>query len=105
VTLATDFQQNFQAQGWADPQQRGLVAVSTGVDSMVLLSLLLGLPADQRPRLTVVHVNHHLREQSQTEAAFLERWCAAHHVPLVKTDWPADQHPAHGIEAAARQFR
>jgi len=105
VTLATDFQQNFQAQGWADSQQRGLVAVSTGVDSMVLLSLLLGLPADQRPALTVVHVNHHLREQSQTEAAFLERWCVAHHVPLVKADWPADQHPARGIEAAARQFR
>jgi len=105
VTLATDFQQNFQAQGWADPQQRGLVAVSTGVDSMVLLSLMLSLPVTQRPTLTVVHVNHHLREQSQTEAAFLERWCATHDVPLVKTDWPRDQHPAHGIEAAARQFR
>lgn len=105
MTLKSDFQRNWQAQGWADPQQHGLVAVSTGVDSMVLLQLLMTLPVTMRPKLTVVHVNHQLRQQSQTEAAFLKKWCAAHQIPLVTTKWPIDQHPSHGVEAAARAFR
>ena len=83
MTLKSDFQRNWQAQGWADPQQHGLVAVSTGVDSMVLLQLLMTLPVTMRPKLTVVHVNHQLRQQSQTEAAFLKKWCAAHQLSLI----------------------
>lgn len=72
---------------------------------MVLLTLLSRLPAETRPQLTVLHVNHHLRAQSQVEAAFLTRWCAQHHFPLVIKDWPVAEHPQHGLEAAARQFR
>lgn len=105
MTLETAFQQHFQSLGWADTQQRGLVAVSTGVDSMVLLNLLLQLPKAQRPQLTVVHVNHQLRAQSTAEAAFLQEWCRSRGVPLVIKAWPKQQHPQHGIEAAARDFR
>lgn len=105
MTLETAFQQNWRANGWDDPQQRVLVAVSTGVDSMVLLQLILRLPAAQRPAITVVHVNHQLRQQSQTEAAFLRRWCADRHLPLEVAVWPSDAHPTHGVEAAARAFR
>lgn len=105
VSLETDFQQNCQQQGWADPRQRGLIAVSTGVDSMVLLNLFTRLPAAQRPQLTVVYVDHQLREQSVEETAFLKRWCADRQLPLVTATWPVAQHPVHGIEDAARQFR
>ena len=105
MTLETAVYQHFQEQGWANPQQRGLVAVSAGVDSMVLLSLLLSLPVAQRPQLAVVHVNHQLRQQSVAEAAFLQQWCQAHDVPFTQKDWPIDQHPEHGTEAAARDFR
>ena len=105
MSLETDFRHNCQVHGWNDPHQHGLIAVSTGVDSMVLLALFAQLPVDQRPQLTVVHVNHQLREQSQTEAAFLKEWCAQHQLPLVATVWPRDQQPTHGIEDAARQFR
>ncbi|MCH4124249.1 MAG: tRNA lysidine(34) synthetase TilS [Levilactobacillus sp.] len=105
MTLETAFQQNWRANGWADPKRRVLVAVSTGVDSMVLLQLISRLPATQRPAITVVHVNHQLRQQSQTEEAFLRQWCADHQLPLAVATWPIAAHPTHGIEAAARAFR
>jgi len=105
VTLETDFQHNWRQQGWATAPGHGLVAVSTGVDSMVLLTLLSRLPHDQRPQLTVVHVNHELRTQSAAEEEFLVNWCADQQIPLVTTHWPRAEHPDHGIEAAARDFR
>lgn len=105
MSLETEFRRNCRRYGWNDPQQRGLVAVSTGVDSMVLLALFCQLPVAERPQLTVVHVNHQLREQSKIEAAFLNRWCRDHQLPLVTTVWPRDQQPDHGTEAAARKFR
>ncbi|MFC6171411.1 tRNA lysidine(34) synthetase TilS [Loigolactobacillus jiayinensis] len=82
-----------------------LVAVSTGADSMALLDLLAKLPLNLRPKINVVHVNHQLRAASVGEAAFLTAYCAAHHWPLYQTKWPLEQHPTHGTEAAARQFR
>ncbi|MFD1317797.1 tRNA lysidine(34) synthetase TilS [Loigolactobacillus zhaoyuanensis] len=82
-----------------------LVAVSTGADSMALLDLLAHLPANLRPKINVVHVNHQLRAASTNEAIFLTDYCAAHGWPLYQTKWPLTAHPAHGTEAAARQFR
>ncbi|MDT6979992.1 tRNA lysidine(34) synthetase TilS [Levilactobacillus zymae] len=105
MTLEADFRRHWRTQNWGGPSRRGLVAVSTGVDSMVLLTLLTQLPRAERPQLTVVHVNHELRAQSTEEEAFLTRWCAQHELPLVVKHWPLATHPAHGTEEAARQFR
>lgn len=105
MRLEAAFRRHWQRHDWGGPQRKGLVAVSTGVDSMVLLTLLSRLPVASRPQLTVLHVNHHLRAQSQVEAAFLTQWCAQHHFPLVIKDWPVAEHPLHGLEDAARQFR
>ena len=82
-----------------------LVAVSTGVDSMVLLDLLQHLPADLRPQITVGYVDHRLRKQSKDETKFIQEYCRQHHLPLKIGVWDADQHPQHGIEEAARNFR
>lgn len=82
-----------------------VVAVSTGVDSMVLLDLLQNLPKLRRPRLIVAHVNHHLRTQSTAEEAFLRTYCRQRNLPLEVAQWAVAEHPAKGIEAAARRFR
>ena len=49
------------------PTSHLLVAVSGGLDSMVLLHRLGQLPANVRPQLTVAHLNHGLRK-SESDA-------------------------------------
>lgn len=83
------------------PQATVVVAVSTGVDSMVLLTALQELlPATQ---IVVAHVNHHLRDQSQTEESYLRNYCQKHHLKLMVDEWL--DHPKNGVEAAAREER
>ena len=105
MTLIQQFNRELAAQQLLTPTKTVVVAVSTGVDSMVLLDLLLRVPVQQRPQLVVAHVNHHLRAQSTEEAAFLTEYCASRPVTLKVADWLAADHPATGIEAAGRQFR
>ncbi len=81
--------------------EKVLVAVSTGVDSMVLLQLLENI--QPKGKLGVVHVNHGLREVSDEEACFLKEYCAKHELPFYMTKWQAPT--AIGMEEAARKFR
>ncbi|MFC6180472.1 tRNA lysidine(34) synthetase TilS [Lactiplantibacillus daowaiensis] len=105
MTLMAQFNRQLAAAKLLSPQVTVVVAVSTGVDSMVLLTLLQQLPKQQRPQLVVAHVNHHLRAQSATEAAFMTAYCQRHQLPLQLADWSPSEHPKSGVEAAARQFR
>ncbi|WP_368824072.1 tRNA lysidine(34) synthetase TilS [Lactiplantibacillus pentosus] len=105
MTLIQKFNRRLAAARLLSPQVTVVVAVSTGVDSMVLLQLLQQLPVTERPHLVVAHVNHHLRAQSQTEAAYLQHYCQEHQLNLKLADWQATDHPEHGVEAAGRQFR
>lgn len=78
-----------------------VVAVSTGVDSMVLLNVLqVLLDASQ---IIVAHVNHHLRKQSEEEEQYIRNYCQKHHLKLYVDSWT--NHPDTGIEAAARKER
>lgn len=86
-----------------------LVAVSGGVDSMVLLHLLRPLAATQGWKLCVAHYNHQLRGRSSAaDERFVGRSAAALGLPLaveqgqVKS-FASDQKQS--IEMAARQLR
>ena len=105
VTPTQRFNRELAANQLLLPTKTIVVAVSTGVDSMVLLTLLQQLPLKQRPHLVVAHVNHHLRAQSAREANFLIRYCHDHQLSLEVADWPVADHPQTGVEAAGRQFR
>ncbi|MGI6155741.1 MAG: tRNA lysidine(34) synthetase TilS [Enterococcus lemanii] len=87
---------------WWPTNGRVLVAVSTGVDSMVLLHLLEQL----RPTgltIGVAHVNHQLRAASMAEARFLTEYCHDRELPFYMATW---EDPAvRNIEAQARDFR
>ncbi|KRM00714.1 tRNA lysidine(34) synthetase TilS [Limosilactobacillus gastricus] len=84
-----------------DGQSKLVVAVSTGVDSMLLLHELEQLHYP----IVVAHVNHHLRTQSDQEAQFIAQYCREHHIAIQIADWHVADHPDKGVEEAARQFR
>lgn len=52
-----------------------LAAVSGGADSMCMLDLLIRYAAEHSIRLGVVHVNHGFREESVSEAEYVESFC------------------------------
>lgn len=99
---AKQLAQRVTKNAWWPKNARLLVAVSTGVDSMVLLHLLEQLQSTGLV-LGVAHVNHQLREAAVAEAQFLTQYCQTHDLPLYVATW---ENPAlTNIEAQARDFR
>lgn len=59
-----------------------VLAVSTGIDSMVLLHQLIHDYAHTYRKLACVHVNHGLRSASDEEAIFIQQYCHKHDIPI-----------------------
>lgn len=83
-----------------------LVAVSGGIDSMVLLHLLIHLPPMIKPVVEVAHFNHCLRgKESDEEARFVEQqshtWKVPVHLGTISGDWSSKEN----LEARAREAR
>ncbi len=57
-----------------------VVGVSTGVDSMTLLSLLEEVKNKFNFHLVVAHINHKKREQSEVEEEFIKTYCTKHYL-------------------------
>lgn len=55
-----------------------VIAVSTGVDSMVLLDLAV----ENKLNIVVAHVNHNKREQSNIEENFIKEYCLKNNIKL-----------------------
>ncbi|MDN6626241.1 MAG: tRNA lysidine(34) synthetase TilS, partial [Pisciglobus halotolerans] len=103
--LLTDFIQTIQKNEFWEKEDRLLLAVSGGVDSMVMLELMTQLPKAIKPWLGVVHVNHQLREASDREEAAVKEICIKKNIPFYSTRWDKKDHPSSGTEVAARDFR
>jgi len=91
------------------PKQSVLLAVSGGVDSMVMLHLFSRLREQKKLRLSVVHVNHQLRgEESMGDEKFVMEMADFFHVPFYceRIDVLSYAHE-HGLskQVAARQLR
>lgn len=88
-----------------EPGQTLLLGLSGGVDSVVLLNLLLSVKASLGFNLTAMHVHHGLSPNADRWATFCASLCQASGVPLqiVHVDVPLK--PASGIEAEARAAR
>lgn len=80
-------------------EKKLLLAVSTGVDSMVLLDLL----EQQGANIGVAHVDHQLRPESKAEVDFLREYCEKRSIPFYLKVW--EQPAKQNIEAAARAIR
>jgi tRNA(Ile)-lysidine synthase len=86
-----------------------ILAVSGGVDSMVLFSLFLRLRARYRASLHVAHLDHGLRgTESAYAAVFVRRQCEAFQVPVTLTRVEGNalwERQGGSLEAAARDLR
>lgn len=98
------FMQIMHQTAYLKPEDRLLVAVSGGSDSMALLNLLLHLPDSMRPKLFVATVDFALRSSSSQEVAAVQQFCQQRQIPFWTTQW---QHATSvtSMEAQARQFR
>lgn len=87
------------------PHARLVLALSGGIDSVVLLHTLCALRKEHPFEMQAVHVHHGLSSQADDWAEFCARLCETHGVELsIHRVQIADADPA-GIEAAARRAR
>lgn len=90
------------------PNSLILTAVSGGGDSMCLLHALLSQADFFGITVAAAHFNHHLRPEAAEEQAFVQRWCAARHVPCYVGQGDVGAAAAAagcGIEETARTLR
>lgn len=88
-----------------EPTDKILVAVSGGIDSVVLLHALLKLKYE----CVVAHCNFHLRgNESDRDENFVQRLAETYNCPFVKTDFKTTEYAQEqhlSIEMAARELR
>ena len=59
-----------------------VVAVSGGPDSMCLLDSLFKLKDKLKFKVVVAHVNHGIREESEQEKVYVEKFCKVRDIPF-----------------------
>jgi tRNA(Ile)-lysidine synthase len=82
-----------------------LLALSGGVDSVVLLHLLHQLAPRYSWRLSALHVHHGISPHADAWAAFCTDLCARYEIPFLVEHVDIAPLREHGIEAAARKLR
>ena len=70
-----------------EKESRLLLAVSGGADSMALLGLIQQLPPEWQPQFAVVHVHHHLREESDEELRMIQDYCWSQGIAFFAEHW------------------
>ena len=83
TALAERFAEHVAARGLLRPGQHVLVALSGGLDSLVLLHLLRFALRDLPLRITAAHFDHAMRAGSAADAHWVRGLCRAWDVPLV----------------------
>lgn len=68
-----------------------VVGVSGGADSVCLLSLLCKLREEMSLDLTVVHINHGIRQEAMEDALFVEALCKEYGIPFVLKTYPVNE--------------
>jgi tRNA(Ile)-lysidine synthase len=89
----------------AGSDARVAVALSGGIDSMVLLDALHAVASVATLRLSALHVDHGLSPHAGRWAEFCAEQCAARGVPLTIFRVDVARRPGQSLEAAARAAR
>src|SRR5687768_7695329 len=81
------------------------VGLSGGVDSVVLLDLLIPLSAQMQFSLSAIHVNHGISVNADKWSKFCRDLCRSRSIPLKIARLKIDREPGVSLEAAARDQR
>jgi len=81
------------------------VALSGGVDSVVLLHLLVPLASQMQLPLSAVHVNHGISPNADKWSKFCRNLCQSRNIPLEIARVKVTRKPGISLEAAAREER
>src|ERR1700735_4216205 len=100
----TDFARVMEHLGCFEPGPPLAVAVSGGADSLALTLLADRWARARNGRITALTVDHRLRPDSSTEAAWLGRTLEAQGIRHELLVWPGP-YPSRGLQAAARAAR
>jgi len=99
------FLEHFQKNLWDRSPKATLLAVSGGIDSMVMADLFL---TSQLP-FAIAHCNFQLRgAEADADEALVKIWCDQHHVPFYATHFDTQYFSAlwkKGIQETARKLR
>jgi tRNA(Ile)-lysidine synthase len=91
--------------GHVNAGARVALALSGGVDSMVLLDALTPLVASHPLLLSAIHVHHGLSPNADRWAHFCAEQCALRNIPLTVHRLRLERGPGQSIEALARAAR
>ncbi len=103
--LTRDFAKTAEERTLWQPEDKLLLAVSGGVDSMALLDAFLRLPDALRPEFAVAHVNHGLRQAAVEEERYLKTYCRERGLSFFSAFWEEGRTIVSNVEHEARQFR
>jgi tRNA(Ile)-lysidine synthase len=81
------------------------VALSGGVDSAVLLHLLVPFASQMQIPLSAVHVNHGISPNADKWSEFCQTLCQSRSIPLEIASVKVTRAPGTSLEAAAREER
>jgi tRNA(Ile)-lysidine synthase len=90
---------------YVHPRDRMILALSGGIDSVVLLELLRELEPRFELHLSALHVNHQLSPNADAWQAFCERLCEARSISLKSVRVKVMRGCGESLEAAARKAR
>ena len=106
MTLFSEFKNNIISKDLISDEDRILIAVSGGVDSMVLLDMLSRLRKDNKLQLSAIHVQHHLRSDAEEDAFLVKSFCEENEINFHRVDLnPELKLKNQSIEAWARTER
>ncbi|MCH4167862.1 MAG: tRNA lysidine(34) synthetase TilS [Streptococcaceae bacterium] len=98
------FKQHLLKQQFFAKNDRVLVAVSGGQDSVALLHLLSAFSTDFPIEISVVHINHRLRLSSDNDAKFVRALASQLSLSYHEVIWQHEKISL-GVEEKARKFR